>query len=105
MWRPSQPILMCALMLTTANVNAEPPPVDPAAVAREILDDATPAERRAALVRDNATIAPELLVAMTSDLKPGEEEYRRIPWVWRIAIAAGRRGDTEQLRRMLDVSL
>src|SRR5262249_34427477 len=34
-----------------------------------------------------------------------KEEYRRIPWVWRVAIAAGRRNDAAELRKVLDVAL
>jgi hypothetical protein len=34
-----------------------------------------------------------------------KEEYRRIPWIWRVAVAAGRRNDADQLRKLLDVSL
>lgn len=93
------------MLAATPSVGGEPPKVDPAAVARQILDDTTPGDRRTALIRDNATLAPELLTAMTTDLQPGAEEYRRIPWVWRVAIAAGRRNDADQLRRLLEVSL
>src|SRR5262249_12666340 len=32
-------------------------------------------------------------------------EYRRIPWIWRIAIAAGKRNDAGQIRRVLEVAL
>jgi hypothetical protein len=34
-----------------------------------------------------------------------EEEYRRIPWIWRVAIAAGRRDRPSEQRRVLDVAL
>src|SRR5262245_1681848 len=43
---------------------------------------------------------------MAADLRVGmQEEYRRIPWVWRVAIAAGRRNDVTELRKILDASL
>jgi hypothetical protein len=43
---------------------------------------------------------------MTSDLEPDQkEEYRRIPWIWRVAIAAGRKNETDSLKKLLDVPL
>jgi len=44
---------------------------------------------------------------MAEGLPPGdeEEEYHRIPWIWRVAIAAGKRDDADEMRRILDVSL
>lgn len=78
---------------------------EPAEIARQLLDDAVPAERRAKLIAEHAALAPELLTAMTDGLKPGPEEYRRIPWIWRVSIAAGKRNDAEQLRKLLVVSL
>src|SRR5262249_27729571 len=81
-------------------------PDDITAVARQILDDKQPAQTRSTLVEKNAGRAPELLAALVADLKPGTpEEYRRIPWIWRVAIAAGKRNDTPQLRRIVALSL
>jgi hypothetical protein len=43
---------------------------------------------------------------MTRDLTPGTpEEYERIPWIWRVAIACGKRNDPPQIRALLQVSL
>jgi hypothetical protein len=44
---------------------------------------------------------------MTADLKTDDakEEYRRIPWIWRVAVAAGRADDAKVLRALLDASL
>jgi putative membrane-bound dehydrogenase-like protein len=79
---------------------------DPKALARQILDDKLPAEKRQALIKEHPALAAELVAAMTADLKPGtKEEYRRIPWIWRVAITAGRRNDAEALQGLLDVSL
>src|SRR6185503_15629514 len=33
------------------------------------------------------------------------EEYQRIPWIWRVAILAGKRNQAPLLRQILDVSL
>jgi len=89
------------IFLATSSTRAD----DPVAVARMILDDATAPDKRTALIRDHTAKSPELIAAMTADIKPGAEEYRRIPWIWRIAIAAGRRNDVTEMRRILDASL
>jgi putative heme-binding domain-containing protein len=82
---------------------AEP---DAADLARQILDDKQPAAQRQALVERHPGRAAELVAALTADLRPDTpEEYRRIPWVWRVAIAAGRRNDAGEVRRLLDAAL
>src|SRR5687767_4948294 len=42
---------------------------------------------------------------MTRDLSAGKEEYARIPWIWRVAIACGKRNDAGQITAVLDASL
>jgi putative membrane-bound dehydrogenase-like protein len=82
-------------------------PLPPAELAPLILNDSTPKERREALVKQAVPHAAEVVRAMAADLKPGDakEEYRRIPWVWRVAVAAGRADDAKVLTRLLDKSL
>jgi putative membrane-bound dehydrogenase-like protein len=71
-----------------------------------ILDDNVPSAKRQAIIAANLDRAANFVAAMTRDLQPGtKEEYRRIPWIWRVAIAAGKRNDAEQLRKMLALSL
>jgi hypothetical protein len=75
-------------------------------LARRLLDDSVPGAEREKIVADHPDLSSELISGMVADLKPGTpEEYRRIPWIWRVAIAAGRRNDERELRRLLDVSL
>ncbi len=74
--------------------------------ARQILDDKVPAAKRQALIQQHLAKADELIRVMTADLTPEtKEEYRRIPWIWRVAVAAGRKNDAQQIARILDVSL
>lgn len=80
-------------------------PTDPKEIAGIILDDTQPAERRNKLIADNKHQSSELIAAMVSDIKDSKEEYRRIPWIWRVAIAAGKRNDEKEIRAILDVSL
>ncbi|WP_406699918.1 hypothetical protein V5E97_13825 [Singulisphaera sp. Ch08] len=76
------------------------------AIARQILDDALPQADREALVAKHPEASAELIAAMVEDLATGtDEEYRRIPWIWRVAIAGGRRNNAKELAQLLDVSL
>ena len=76
------------------------------ALAGDILDDARPSMEREALVKKHPGLSDALIAAMVADLKPGtKEESRRIPWVWRVAIAAGKRNDEAELRKILAVAL
>lgn len=79
---------------------------DPAAVAKVILDPARSNEAREAAVNANPQFAAQLIELMTAGVDPGSPaEYERIPWIWRVAIACGRRNDAGQIRRVLDASL
>ena len=80
---------------------------DAAAIAGQILDDSLPVEQRQALIHKHPELAAELVVAMAADIPQDDEkeEYRRIPWIWRVAIAAGKRNDPRTLRRLVEVSL
>ncbi|MGE5191852.1 MAG: PVC-type heme-binding CxxCH protein [Deltaproteobacteria bacterium] len=81
-------------------------PIDVKLIARQILDDDRPANQREELARAHVARAGELVAAMTADLPADpKEEYRRIPWIWRVAIAAGRKNDKDVLRSLLKTSL
>jgi hypothetical protein len=74
--------------------------------ARDILDDSLAAEKREQLVDASVPHAAEVVRAMTKDMPDDQaEEYRRIPWIWRVAIAAGKKNDEKALRELLDASL
>src|SRR5205814_1685209 len=79
------------LIAYVSRAGAPPKSADPQELAKQLLDDNVPAARRQTLIADHPGLAAELIVALTADLKPGKEEYRRIPWIWQVAIAAGRR--------------
>ncbi|MSU57035.1 MAG: c-type cytochrome [Pedosphaera sp.] len=71
----------------------------------QVLSDATPAKEREAIINSHAELSAKFLQELTADLKPGADEYRRIPWIWRVAIAAGKRNDTREVLRILEPSL
>jgi putative membrane-bound dehydrogenase-like protein len=81
-------------------------PRDAAGVAKYILDLNRSNAARETAVNANPQYAAELIAEMTRDLQPDTpEEYVRIPWIWRVAIAAGKRNDADMIKRILDVSL
>lgn len=85
---------------TTENTN------DIRAVAREILNETKPATERDALIAANASHSAELIVRLASQVKAGTpDEYRGIPSIWKVAIAAGKRNDDSEIKEILGVSL
>jgi hypothetical protein len=76
-------------------------------LARQILDDSKPATERQSIIDKHPEVAAELVAALAAGLSPNDqaEEYRRIPWIWRVAVAAGKRNDGQQLKKLLEVSL
>lgn len=82
------------------------PPKTPAEIARRLLDDSVPQADRQRLLDANLPIAGPIVAQMVADLEVGTpEEYRRIPWIWRVAIAAGKQNDAATLRSLLEVSI
>jgi putative membrane-bound dehydrogenase-like protein len=116
-FRPEGPVRGALLDLRTIHlvpVGTQPKaaaasdkPLPPAELAKAILDDSTPRDRRESLVKQAVPRAGEVIAAMTADLPANDakEEYRRIPWIWRVAIAAGRANDTKPLAAVLEASL
>jgi putative membrane-bound dehydrogenase-like protein len=81
-------------------------PRTPAELAKVILDDQAPQPRRDAAVREAVPQAGAVVRALVADLPADpKEEYRRIPWVWRVSVAAGKANDAGVLRGLLDAAL
>ncbi|HMP16810.1 MAG TPA: c-type cytochrome, partial [Gemmatales bacterium] len=75
-------------------------------IAKQFLDDKLPERERQKLVEQHWQQAPELIVAMTTNMPDDiKEEYRRIPWIWRVAIFASKKNDSLLLSRLLDISM
>lgn len=102
-----------AIVLTPAEAAAdlaapvadEPP--TPIEAARKILDPKSLDADRSTLIERLSDRSAELIAALADGLDAADEaeEYRRIPWIWRVAIAAGKRNDADEMRRILEVSL
>src|SRR5262245_48259089 len=75
-------------------------------IASEVLDDQRPMPAREAIIKDHPELSVEMIAAMTDDLTPGtKEEYRRIPWIWRVAIAAGKRNEAGEVLGIMERAL
>ena len=94
--------------VAVCNVEAAPSSSDAGKLATAILDDSRPAEIRQKEAADDTIDAAAVIEAMTGGLEAQsnlKEEYRRIPWIWRVAIAAGKRNREDELLRILRASL
>lgn len=75
-------------------------------LARKLLDDRLTQQQRESLIATSPELSAEIMTALTSDMPEDvEERYRRIPWIWRVAIAAGKRNQSTELLELLDASL
>ena len=79
----------------------------PEAIAAALLDDTRDQKAREALARDAAPRANAIVQALVVGLPENDEtdEYRRIPWIWRVAVAAGRARDEAALIALTDGSM
>ena len=99
---------------TAGALDAEAPDASPAAVARVLLDEALTEDRRGRLIEAIVADAgaagrpADILRAMAEGLPEptgSAEEYRRIPSIWRLAVAVGKGGDGTMIRETLAASL
>jgi hypothetical protein len=75
-------------------------------LAQQILDSSRPNADREKTIAQASIDAGTLITALVKGLEPGTpEEYVRIPWIWRVAVAAGRRNQVAELRSVLAASL
>lgn len=94
------------LQLASGIPERRQPPATPAGLAEFLLDDQQPAAARQAAIAERRAESAELIAQMVRLLpRDANEEYRRIPWIWRVAIAAGKRQDPASWIKILDVSL
>ncbi|HVJ69568.1 MAG TPA: hypothetical protein VM510_16445, partial [Caulifigura sp.] len=93
-------VLLLAALASAADESAVP------SAALILLDDKQTAEVRNSAIEANADHAGALIAEMARGLgDDAAEEYRRIPWIWRVAVAAGKRNNADQLRGVLEQSL
>ncbi len=89
---------------TIEGTNADPGHT--AGIARILLDPKESEERKQRLIERNLPMAAALISALTEDRSMNEEEeYRRIPTIWRIAIHAAKSTNKAVIAEILAVSL
>jgi hypothetical protein len=78
----------------------------PEVLARQILDATKSNAERDKLVADAGIDAGVLITAMALGMEAGTpEEYVRIPMIWRVALAAGKRNQPVEVKSVLAASL
>ena len=97
--RPSAQALAAA---ATAPIPKYPPGLAP-----YLLDEKVPTERKQQAIDQRPGMGPAIIDLMTQGLPPGnlDEEYRRIPAIWRVALAVGKRNDGGEIGDLLSASL
>jgi putative membrane-bound dehydrogenase-like protein len=82
------------------------PPRDPASLAQVILDPKSSEAEKEGATTTHPHLAAAILAELTREL-PLEtaEEYRRIPWIWRLTLLTARRNDAPQLLELFKLSL
>ncbi len=79
-------------------------------IAPFLLDETQPVERRQQAIDARPGMGPAIISLLVADLPSDatsaetlKEEYRRIPWIWRVALAVGKRNDGGEIRDLLEV--
>ncbi len=89
-----------------ATQEAAPETMASGELARDMLTETLSMESRLALVPLTLKTAPEVITAMAANLPFDEkEEYRRIPWIWRVAVAAGKAGDEKTCKKVIEIAM
>ncbi len=89
------------------DASVDPLPRHPPEIAPFLLDESQPTERREQVIHDRPGMGPAILSLLVRDLNATDlaEQYRRIPWIWRVAIAVGKRNDGGEIRDLLEFSV
>ena len=76
-------------------------------LARKILDGSRPENERKAIIVAHPQLSLELLKALVVDMPThdSKEEYRRIPWIWRVTVAAAKRNVLREIKPIVEFTL
>gem|GEM_PF-875312 len=80
-----------------------PLPKYPPEIAPFLLNESQPAERRQKVIDQRPGMGPDIISLLAANITAGDtdDEYRHIPWLWRVAIAVGKRNDGGEIRDVL----
>ncbi len=100
-------LLMLAMAVPVLAQLPDPTTAAPQAIAAALLDEGQDQKARETLAASAAPRAAEVVQALVAGLPEKDEadEYKRIPWIWRVAVAAGRARNEAALRTLTDVSM
>jgi putative membrane-bound dehydrogenase-like protein len=95
---------------TTAFASTTAPPIplpqNSVDIVAFLLDDANSNERRQEVIDLRPGKGPAIISLLADEIgEKSNESQRRIRWIWRTAIAVGKRNDGGELRDLLDASL
>ncbi|MAT15488.1 MAG: hypothetical protein CMJ46_09495 [Planctomyces sp.] len=95
---------------TTSKENSESAPAKESTqveqLAARLLNDDVDEQERRDLYPEYPQLAAEIVAEMAKGYPFGEEEeYRRIPWIWRVSINATKTLNKEEIRELLEVGL
>jgi putative heme-binding domain-containing protein len=99
------PLATGMVQSTTQNTKT---PETPEAIAAYLIDDANSNADREKIIAGHLDKAAEIIPLMAKGLleqSGSREEYRRIPWIWRVAISVGKTTNINQIRSVLKSSL
>ncbi len=88
--------------------SSAPPVLDEKEVARwaaGLLSSQVTSDAKSRIIDEHPEAASRLLAALVMGIQPGEDEYRRIPWIWQVSNKAGKGDDSRTLVDLLRVSL
>ncbi len=90
-----------------ADLNDTPLPRSPPEIAPFLLDESQPVERRQKVIDQRPGMGPGIIGTLAAGIRSGDlaDEYRHIPWLWRVAIAVGKRNDGGEIRDVLETSV
>ncbi len=80
---------------------------DAGSLAHQILDDSRPENERKKIIIEHPNLSLELLKALVADMPAhdAKEEYRRIPWIWRVTVAAAKRNNLREMEPIVNFTL
>ncbi len=76
-----------------------------ALIARHMLDESLPADQRQTLAAQPGVPADLVVASLVQGIQADNDEYVRIPWIWRVGIHAARRNDAAELLPLLESAM
>lgn len=94
-------------MVIDGEAAAEPLPRYPVQIATFLLDESQSPERRHQVIGQRPGMGPAIIAQLVEgiEFEDLDQQYQRIPWIWRVAHAVGQRNDGGEIRELLELSV